>query len=120
MSQRTEKVSSIILKQLNTLIRTDYQAECVPITFMRVTVSPDLRNATAFYSIIGGERERKDAARFFKGNGHDLRVKLKPHLTMKYTPFLLFKFDENVDKLNRVMSILDQVEGSDSPNDPQA
>lgn len=62
------------------------------ITVTRVSISPDYRNATVFFTTIPDEKE-EDALVFLKRKGSDLRNYIAKHSTLKTLPYLTFDID---------------------------
>ena len=81
-----------------------------------VEVSADLRNATVAYSVIGEESVARDAVHFFKKHAGEIRKVVSKHVILKYSPKLHFVRDYGIERGNRVMEILDEIqnEGKDS------
>jgi ribosome-binding factor A len=84
------------------------------ITITGVKVSPDLRVARVYYSMIGSEEERKqtqeglDAAKGFVRREVTARVKLR------VSPEIFFSFDESLgegEKIDRLLREVKEKEG---------
>lgn len=82
------------------------------ITVTEVTVSPDLKHATAYVLALGGENMDKilpalnDATQIFQ---KDFGKKAE----LKFTPKLRFKIDESFENATRLDSILSNLKYSD-------
>jgi len=91
MSERTERVESL----LRELVATFVVAEANPnpmITVTHVSVSPNLRDATVFFTTIPEDREQ-DALVFMKRSGTELRDYIKKRSNLKYIPNFIFEVD---------------------------
>lgn len=84
------------------------------ITVTGVKVSPDLRVARVFYSMLGTEDERRqtqlglDAAKAF------VRREVTQRVNLKFSPEIFFSFDESVgegDKIERLLREVRSKEG---------
>lgn len=85
------------------------------ITITEVDVSPDLRRATAHYSVLGDDYAKHDAEQFFKRHRGFLHQKLYREVTLKYSPQILFQYDESFAKgSDLVRKIEDIVEGDNN------
>ena len=74
------------------------------VSVSEVRVSPDLRIATAFVKVIGGD----DAAvlEALRNHAKYLRGEVAKALSTKYTPELKFRRDESYDAASRIESLL--------------
>ena len=74
------------------------------VSVSEVRVSPDLRIATAFVKVIGGD----DAAvlESLRNHAKYLRGEVAKALSTKYTPELKFRRDESYDAASRIESLL--------------
>ena len=84
----------------------------VSITVSEVTVSPDLKNATAFCMPLGG---RNAAAVIEALNKHKsfLRGELGHALNLRYTPALRFAVDTSFDRGQAMDALLRQAKSED-------
>ena len=53
MSNRTLRVNELIQRELSAILRQRHQSEAVAVTITEIRVSPDLRDARVFVSVIG-------------------------------------------------------------------
>ncbi|OGG85714.1 hypothetical protein A2392_02875 [Candidatus Kaiserbacteria bacterium RIFOXYB1_FULL_46_14] len=91
MSERTERVESLLCQ----LVAAYVVAEANPnplITITKVSISPDLRNATVFLTTIPEDREQ-DAVIFMKRSATDLRNHIKKRTNLKFIPNFVFEID---------------------------
>ncbi|MFW9604747.1 MAG: ribosome-binding factor A [Trichlorobacter sp.] len=95
-------VSSILSRGLN-----DPRIGFVTITGVEVTV--DLHLARIFYTVIGDERSRKDTAAGLKSATPYIRRELGRVLAMRYTPDIMFVYDQSRDYGERIDELLKEV-----------
>ncbi len=110
MGQRTIRVNELLRREINELLHTRYRSETVGITVFEVSTSPDLRNAFAYYSVIGGAFEQEAARRFFERYGTVLRREVGKVVILKYLPKLKFIFDESMARGSRTLELLDTLD----------
>lgn len=77
------------------------------ITVSEVRVSPDLRNATAYVSQLGGG-EMADVLAALKRATPHLRSRLGRELKLRHTPDLRFEADRSFDEAARIEALLRQ------------
>jgi ribosome-binding factor A len=77
-----------------------------------VEVSGDLRNAKVFVSVLGGKDQRKSALAVLTQNRSRLQELLAKSVVLKFTPQLRFVMDDSIERGNRVLQIIDELERS--------
>jgi len=86
------------------------------ITFTLVQVSPDLRNAKVFYSVLGRKKTDKEIDIAINQRRKAFKKYMGPELHLKSTPDLRFYKDESIiyeDKINQMLHELDILDKSD-------
>src|SRR6478735_4250753 len=83
------------------------------VTVLRAEVSPDLRNATVFVSLMGTEGEQKLALRGLQHASGFLQARVAARLQTRSTPVLSFKLDEGVKKSIEISKLIDEALASD-------
>ena len=97
------EISEILERELQ-----DPRAHFVTVT--GVKVSPDLRHARVFISVLGGAEERKKALQGLRSAANFVRRSLGKRLHhLKRIPELVFDYDESIDKALRIEELLDQI-----------
>ena len=84
-------------------------------------VSPDLRQATVYVSLMGTEAEQKLAMRGLQHATGFLQAKVAGRLQTRSTPVLRFKRDEGVKKSIEISRLIDEALASDrrDPKPPE-
>jgi ribosome-binding factor A len=112
MRKINESVREVIADEITLL--TDPGLGFVTIT--GVQTSPDLRNATVFYSAMGDERQRGDSAAALARSAPHLQAALAGQVRLKYTPRLRFEVDDAIEtglRISEVLRRLDDEGGDD-------
>jgi ribosome-binding factor A len=84
------------------------------ITITGVKVSPDLRVARVFYSMLGTEKEREDTQKGLDAAKGYVRREVTSAVNLRVSPEIFFSFDESVgegDKIDRLLREVRQKEG---------
>ena len=84
------------------------------ITITGVKMSPDLRVAKVFYSMIGTEEERKLTALGLEAARGFVRREVTSKVKLRVSPEIYFSFDESVgegDKIDRLLREVKEKEG---------
>ena len=122
MSRRTEQVAEAIKENVSILIQRELKDPRLGfVTVTRVEVTPDLKQAKVFFSVIGDAEVRKQSLLVLKHASGFLRRELSHQLTIRYTPILFFEFDqalEHGEKIQRLLLELEQEEKSRQVESP--
>ena len=101
-SQRQLRVGELIRRTLaDVLARGDIHdpdLQSMSITVGEVTVSPDLKVATAWVLPLGG-KDREKAIAALDRSKWELRRALSKEMTLKFAPDLRFRIDETFDRI---------------------
>jgi ribosome-binding factor A len=117
MTERTVRLDELLLQEISRIIVRDIHDPRVGfVTVTKVDVTPDLRHARVWVSIIGQREERTTAFRalgrampFVRHQLGDLRLKRVPELHLL--------LDDSIERGTRVMQILDDLEAGREPRE---
>ena len=117
MSGRTRKVES----QLKEIVGEEVAALSDPriqglVTVTGVRVSPDLAQATVFYSVLAGTDAQKAQEGLSSAAGH-IQAAVGAQTRLKRTPRLRFEPDPVVEQVSRIENALREVRSVDDPHD---
>jgi ribosome-binding factor A len=79
------------------------------VTVTRVDVSPDLRRATVFYTVLGENRDHRATRAGLQSARAHLRSELGRQVRLKFTPELDFEEDVGLAQVERVTELLKQI-----------
>jgi phosphoesterase RecJ-like protein len=80
------------------------------VTITDVEVSPDLRNARAYYVVTAGDQDKQTVDRSLTKAASFMQGKLGRSLKLKYTPKLNFVFDGSFDAADRIDRLVGEVQ----------
>lgn len=117
MSERTARLDELLREEISAVIAREVDDPRVGfVTITDVEVSPDLRHARVWVSIIGDEAQRRQTLRalgrampFVRGRLGKLRLKRIPELHVK--------LDTTAERGTRVLRILDELDSGRTPED---
>lgn len=118
MKHRLERVNELLKRELGDLIGREVTFEAALVTLQQVDVTPDLKHAHAFISVIGSDEQAKAAMAKLHDKRKHLQHLLSKRVILKYTPQLHFKLDESIERGTRVIHILSEIEIP--PDEPEA
>lgn len=94
MSKRTEQVAELLRSAINQIIIKDFESpKGTLVSVSEVTISPDLKNATALVSVIPNNKIGSALEAIKKFTGHVQR-ELGAYISIKITPHINFELDE--------------------------
>lgn len=110
-SRRIERVAEMLKRELGELIRRKFNVASVGLlTVNRVGVAKDLRSAIVFLGFVGTQDQRKHAPAVLQSAASQLQMELGQTIRLKFTPQLKFVLDDSVEKGNRVLQILEELD----------
>jgi len=104
MTQRNEKVANLI-KELSAQFLGRKNNKTSLITITACTVSPDLKRATIFITVLPEQKEH-DALDFAKRKRKELREFLKKNLEIKNIPFVDIQIDQGEKNRQKIDELL--------------
>lgn len=110
MSNRTLRVNELVQREISDILRKRYQVEAVAITVSGVRVSPDLRDARVFVSIVGSEEFAETKLRWLRTKAIEIREEVSRRIVLKYLPKFEYYLDESAIRGARILEVLDEIE----------
>src|SRR4051812_36215733 len=111
MSLRLERVAELLKREIGEIIRREIPvSEAGVIAVNDVKVGSDLHNATVFIGIFGSANQKRRAVELLDQNRKRIQGLVGQSIVLKYTPQLRFILDESVERGNKVLRILDELE----------
>jgi ribosome-binding factor A len=121
MSRRTERLNSLIRRDLSDLIRNEVKDPRVAgvVSVTRVDTSADVHHAKVFVSVYGTLREKEDAIAGLSDASRFIRRQLRGRLETRQVPELRFVLDDTLDEGNEMLRLLDSL-ADQMPSQPDA
>jgi len=124
MSKKYERrISELVRGYLSALIETRLKDPRVNgVTVTDVEVTADTRHARVYYSLIGDDEAKRQAALGLESASGWLRHELGAVLRTRHTPELAFVYDPSLERGERMARLLDEIKLRESPSprqDPQ-
>ena len=110
MGERKIRVGELIKRELSMALHGRWRSESVAITLTEVDISPDLKKARVYYSVIGGRENIAKAGKFLMSIRNELRRIVGKNVVIKYTPELNFVYDPSVERGMKILEVLDELE----------
>jgi ribosome-binding factor A len=113
VSRRTERLAEEIREEVALLIAGELKDPRIGfVTVTRVEVTPDLRTARIYVGVLGTEKQRTTSLAGLRQGAGFLRRALGRTLRLRYTPELLFQYDEGLEASDRVAKLLAEIGSS--------
>jgi ribosome-binding factor A len=111
MKHRLERVNEVLKRELSELFSRELNFEPeVLVTIPAVEISPDLRQCNVYVSVIGTEYQKSDVIAELEEHRIGLQRELSRRVVLKYTPHLDFKLDSSIERGNRVLEIIQDLD----------
>ena len=125
--KRQDRVAEEIHKEIAVILQQsvkDPRLHQVTITYIKV--SPDLKHAGIYFSIIGDASAKEDALKGFQHARKFIRKELGHHIKLRCTPDLRFFYDDSIENaiqmsktLNRLREEREKSTGEDRERDSE-
>ena len=110
MSNRTVRVNELVQREISDILRKRYQTEAVAITITEVRVSPDLRDARVFVSVVGSEETAETKLRWLRSKASEIREEVARRIVLKYLPKFEYLLDHSAERGARILQVLDEID----------
>jgi ribosome-binding factor A len=112
-SVRVERVRELLRRQLGEIIRRELTPEASALASVNsVHLTPDLKNATVFVGVIGSPDVQQRTIDHLNAQRGRIQHLVAEAVVLRHTPRLRFQLDLAIERGNRVLSILDELERS--------
>jgi ribosome-binding factor A len=119
-SRRVLKAAEAIREVVGMAILADLKDPRIQnVTVTHVEVSPDMRQAKVYVSVMGDEKAQQLSLHGLQSSAGYLQQKIAKRIDTRYTPRIMFELDMGVKKSIAIARLLDEVrpENTDEPVD---
>jgi ribosome-binding factor A len=109
MSNRTIRVNELVQRELSAILHQRYQSETVAVTITEVRVSPDLRDARVFISVVGDDDTATQKLRWLRSRATEVRNELGRRVVLKFLPKFEYVLDQSTVRGTRIIQMLDRL-----------
>lgn len=116
---RAERLAEVIRCEASEIIQRELKDPRIGfISITEVVVSPDLRHARIYVSVLGeGAAKQRTMEGLGRARGH-IRSELGRRLAVRHVPDILFRLDESIERGTRVVSLMRAVAEEGSRGSP--
>jgi ribosome-binding factor A len=120
-SQRIERVQKLLRSEISTiLLRKSKDPRVGMVTVTEVDVSPDLKNARVFFSVLGDSEAESAAEAGLRRAAGFVRSELMKVLHLRPMPVLEFEIDRALERGSRTLDLLDRIRHEHEDHGPVA
>jgi ribosome-binding factor A len=100
MTRRTDRVNELLREEISGVVRDELRDPRIGglVSITRVDVSPDLRRANAWVSVLGTEAERAGTMAALESARPFVRKQLSRRLSLRVTPDVQFVRDPSLEE----------------------
>lgn len=109
MSERMRRVNESLREVLSEALLELKDPRIGFVTVTGVDTSPDLRHATVYVSVLGGERKQRASMTGLDAAHGVLQSRISRELRLKRTPQLVFAYDHAVEHGVRMSKLIDEL-----------
>lgn len=120
-TRRQRQVAELLHEEISLLIQR--RARDPRLGFVTVTgveMSPDLRIAHVYVSVLGSEDEVQESLEGLSRAAGFFRRELGASLSLRYLPELIFRPDDTLERALRIDQLLDSLQEESPENDAEA
>ncbi len=119
MTRRTERINDLLREEISDILRREIKDPRIGglLSVTEVDVSPDLRQAKVYISVMAGEEETTATFKALRSAAGFVQRSLRGRLTLRRTPGLTFFPDDSISQGARILTLLEQA--NESPEQPQ-
>jgi len=107
---RLDRINQQLKREISKIIQQDLsdpRLEFVSVT--HADVSRDLRNARVYFSVFGNNTKYEDIQITLQGARGMIRKLIGQRMKMRYTPELVFSYDESIEMSARIDKTLKEL-----------
>lgn len=119
--RRIQRIQSRVRQDIAELLLTELKDPRLKaiISITRVEVTNDLSFARVYWSVLGGEGDRRTAERFLEGAASFIQGRVSKGLEIRTAPKLVFHFDDSIEKGVAVSKLIDEAMQADARADDE-
>lgn len=119
MSLRQERVRELLKREIGEILRREISiSEAGLISINDVLMSSDLHSATVYIGVLGTKEQKQKANNLLQKERGRIQGLLGRNVVLKYTPSLRFIVDDSIERGNRVIELLDEIDKTLPPEQP--
>ena len=110
MGLRHEKVVAALKKEIGNIVHDELKDSRLGfVTIMRVDLTPDLRYAKIYFSVLGDEKQQKKTQEALESAKSFIRCLIADRVKLKFVPEINFKIDRSLEYTFRIEKKINKI-----------
>jgi len=119
--QRLKRINQLLRQEISQILRSDLPEQDLGlVSIPEVRVSGDLKTARVFVSSVGSAAARQQAVATLTAHRREIQYLVGSRIRLRETPHLLFVADDSIERGDRVLRILEELDRQPPAPDPKA
>ena len=116
MSRRTDRINEQLREEISAVISRQIKDPRLGgvISITRVESSSDLRSARVYISVLGNDKQRKEALEGLQSAASFLRREIRDRINMKHTPFMTYLLDDSLLEADHLLRLMNDIKPDES------
>ncbi len=120
-SVRQQRVCELLKREIGEAVRREFLvSEAGLLTVNDVVVAGDMKSATVYVSILGSAAQQKHGLALLHQRRARIQNIVGKAVVLKYTPTLKFVVDDSLERGNKILQIIEDLEKTAPPDPPAA
>jgi len=113
-STRQQRIQQLLIEEVSDIVRREVKDPRIGfLTITGAEVSPDLRHARVFLTILGTEEEQAAGMKGLQSASRFIRREFGRRCDLRVTPEIEFRFDTAIQHGVRIFDLLEQIKRED-------
>lgn len=113
-SLRMTRINELIQREIAGLLEKIIERHNgILLSVTEVITTPDLKHAKVYISILGNEGLKRNYLKDIEKHRAAIQSSIASHIKLKYTPILNFILDHRVEKADKILSLINELEKED-------
>jgi ribosome-binding factor A len=112
--KRAERVGDLIRREISEMLIREIEDPRVGRgTITRVSISDDLKVAKVYFSVMGGEEDRKRSLEGLNSARGFIKREMGKRIHLRYVPDIMFKFDSSLEYADHINRLIRELGGEE-------
>jgi ribosome-binding factor A len=108
-NHRLERINEVLKREFGDILMREMVFDAQLVTVQHVDVTPDLRNAHVYVSVIGSDAQAQKVIAQLNARRPYLQFVLSRRITIKHTPTIHFKLDSGIVRGTHIINLMDEL-----------
>ena len=108
-NHRLERINEVLKREFGDILMREMVFDAQLVTVQHVDVTPDLRNAHVYVSVIGTDAQAQKVISQLNARRPYLQFVLSRRITIKHTPTIHFKLDSGIVRGTHIINLMDEL-----------